>query len=101
LPGDIGAGRGTLAVRGEIDLCRPAISREILFSSGQTISDILNKNIVMSVEPRIVGVDRLHDGVVISFDDGKTVIYPSAILHEILNKGEDITNFPNPADDDN
>jgi hypothetical protein len=55
----------------------------------------------MSVEPRIVGVDRLHDGVVISFADGKTVIYPSSILLEILNRGEDITNFPNPDDDDN
>jgi len=54
----------------------------------------------MSVGPRIVGVDRLHDGVVISFDDGKTVIYPSDVLHEILNRGEDITNFPNPDDDD-
>ena len=75
-------------------------NRDSLFSSGQTIGEILNENIVMSVEPRIVGVDRLHDGVVISFDDGKTVIYPSDVLHEILNRGEDITNFPNPDDDD-
>ena len=74
-------------------------NRNTLFSSGPTGNEILNENIVMSIEPRIIGVDRLHDGVVISFDDGKTVIYPSAILHEILNRGDDITNVPNPDDE--
>ena len=54
----------------------------------------------MRVEPRIVGVDRLRDAVVVSFDDGSTVLYSSALLQDVLGMAEDLTNLPNPDDDE-
>jgi hypothetical protein len=46
-------------------------------------------------DPGIVSFDRLHNGVVVSFDDGKTALYSAALLyatlpqaHEILSESE-------------
>ena len=54
----------------------------------------------MKVEPRIVGVDRLRDAVVVSFDDGSSVLYSATLLQDVLAMAEDLTNLPNPDDDE-
>ena len=40
--------------------------------------------------PRIVSSDRLHNGVVVSFDDGKTVLYSAALLYATLPQAHEI-----------
>jgi len=35
-------------------------------------------------EPRIIFSDRLENGIVIGFDDGKTAYYSAALLHAAL-----------------
>ena len=54
----------------------------------------------MKIEPRIVGVDRLRDAVVVYFDDGSIVLYSAALLQELLGMAEDLTNLTNPDDDE-
>jgi hypothetical protein len=40
--------------------------------------------------PRIAFVDRLEDGVVITFDDGRCAIYSSALLHRSLAQAKEV-----------
>ncbi len=35
-------------------------------------------------DPRIVSLDRMDNGAVVSFDDGKTALYSAALLYAIL-----------------
>jgi hypothetical protein len=35
-------------------------------------------------DPRIISADRMDGGVVISFDDGKTALYPATLLRAML-----------------
>jgi hypothetical protein len=35
-------------------------------------------------DPRIVSVDRMDNGAVVSFDDGKTALYSAALLYATL-----------------
>jgi hypothetical protein len=41
-------------------------------------------------EPRIINVDRLDNGVVVSFEDGKSALYPASLLLEMFDKAEDM-----------
>ena len=36
--------------------------------------------------PRITGVERLVDGVIISFDDGKCALYSAFLLHAFFDQ---------------
>jgi hypothetical protein len=42
----------------------------------------------MQKTPSIADVDRLDDGVVVSFTDGISAFYPSAVLYAILDRAE-------------
>jgi len=33
---------------------------------------------------RVVSVDRLDGDVTVTFDDGKTAVYPASVLYELL-----------------
>jgi hypothetical protein len=35
-------------------------------------------------QPRIVSAERLGDGVIITFDDGQSAIYPGSLLYTML-----------------
>ncbi len=35
-------------------------------------------------EPRIVAVDQIDNGVLVSFEDGKQAIYPAFLLHSAI-----------------
>jgi hypothetical protein len=39
-------------------------------------------------EPRIIFSDRMDNGMVIGFDDGKTAFYSAALLHSALPKAK-------------
>jgi len=45
-------------------------------------------------KPHIVNVERVDGSVVIGFDDGKTALYPAALLYEILPRARDLTDLP-------
>jgi hypothetical protein len=40
--------------------------------------------------PRIVLSDRLDNGIVVSFDDGRTVRYPAALLYSVVSQAEEL-----------
>ena len=40
--------------------------------------------------PRIVYVERLSDGVVVAFDDGRCALYSSRLLYETFHDAEPI-----------
>jgi hypothetical protein len=42
------------------------------------------------LNPRIVLSDRVDNGIVVSFDDGRTVRYPAALLYAVLHQAEEL-----------
>jgi hypothetical protein len=44
-------------------------------------------------EPEIVATERLDNGVVVTFRDGRSVFYSAALLHEISAQGKDQTDI--------
>jgi hypothetical protein len=48
-------------------------------------------------EPRIVSCDRMDNGIVVSFDDGKTALYSAALLHATLPQARAM---PSDSEDD-
>ena len=49
--------------------------------------------------PRIVDADRLAGDLVIAFEDGKTAVYPAAILYAILPQANELNDnsfYPEP-----
>jgi hypothetical protein len=49
-----------------------------------------------STEPEIVGSERLDNGIVVTFRDGRTLFYSAALLETISSEAEDHTD----VDDD-
>ena len=45
-------------------------------------------------KPHIVNVERVDGSVVIGFDDGKTALYPAALLYEIFHAPETLQIYP-------
>jgi hypothetical protein len=50
-----------------------------------------------STEPEIVGSERLDNGIVVTFRDGRTIFYSAALLETIVSQAEDHTD----VDDNN
>jgi hypothetical protein len=46
-----------------------------------------------STEPEIVGSERLDNGIVVSFRDGRTIFYSAALLETISSQAEDHTDI--------
>jgi hypothetical protein len=44
-------------------------------------------------EPEIVATERLDNGVVVTFRDGRSVFYSAALLHDISARAEDQTDI--------
>ncbi len=44
-----------------------------------------------STEPEIVGSERLDNGIVVTFRDGRTIFYSAALLETITSQAEDHT----------
>ena len=40
--------------------------------------------------PRIIEALRMREGVLITFEDGKSAIYSAALLHEMLPKADEL-----------
>ena len=38
--------------------------------------------------PEIVAVERLSDGILVKFNDGRCVFYPVSLLHELIPQAE-------------
>jgi len=49
--------------------------------------------------PRIISAERLSDGVVVAFDDGKCALFSASLLHATIPQAEDLTDLPNPDDE--
>jgi hypothetical protein len=49
---------------------------------------------------RITNVDRLHGGVVVTFEDGRCGFFSTALLYKTLPQAEDLTNLPNPDEEE-
>jgi hypothetical protein len=45
----------------------------------------------MGVDPTIVETERLHDGALILFSDGRGAIYSAALLLSIFDQAENVT----------
>jgi hypothetical protein len=50
----------------------------------------------MQRAPHITHADRYEGGVILTFEDGKTAYYPSALLRAVFNQAEEF-----PAVDEN
>jgi len=48
------------------------------------------------LHPRIVEAERMEDGVIITFDDGKCAVYPASLLYDVLPEAE-AANDPVPT----
>jgi hypothetical protein len=48
--------------------------------------------------PRIVSSDRLDDGILVSFDDGKSAVFSAALLYANLSQAEEVSE--SEADDE-
>jgi len=70
--------KNTLSARGQTALKKPFI-----ISSVETL-----------IQPRVTDVDRIHDGVLITFDDGKCAAYPAALLLSIFSQAIEVDPFP-------
>ena len=46
-----------------------------------------------TTEPEIVGSERLDNGIVVTFRDGRTLFYPAALLETISSQAEDHTDL--------
>jgi hypothetical protein len=49
---------------------------------------------------RITYVDRLNGGVVITFEDGRCGFFSTALLYKTLAQAEELTNLPNPDEEE-
>jgi hypothetical protein len=54
----------------------------------------------MALGSRILSVDRHHDGVIITFADGKVAHYSATFLEDNLPKAEEVTMPPDPNDEE-
>jgi hypothetical protein len=45
----------------------------------------------MQLEPTIVDTERLHDGALVLFSDGRSAIYSPALLLSVFDQAEDAT----------
>jgi hypothetical protein len=45
-------------------------------------------------EPRIISSDRLHNAIIVAFEDGRTALYSAALLYEAFAQAEDLTDLP-------
>jgi len=43
-----------------------------------------HKSVQSPPQRRVVSVDRLDGDVLVTFDDGKTAVYPASVLYELL-----------------
>ena len=41
-----------------------------------------------TIAPRILYAERLRGGVVITFEDGKSALYPAALMYDMLPQAE-------------
>jgi hypothetical protein len=48
-------------------------------------------------QPRIVSAERLADGVVVTFDDGRCAVYSVSLLYTTLPQAEEV---PEPMDEE-
>ena len=46
-----------------------------------------------SPEPEIVGSERLDNGIVVTFRDGRTIFYSAALLETISSQADDHTDI--------
>jgi hypothetical protein len=51
----------------------------------------------MANDPKIVDTDRLHDGALIMFSDGRSAVYSAALLLSVFDKAEAV---PESLEDD-
>jgi len=49
---------------------------------------------------RITYVDRLNGGVVIAFEDGRCALFSTALLYKTLAQAEELTDLPNPDEEE-
>jgi hypothetical protein len=49
---------------------------------------------------RITYVDRLYDGVVVTFEDGRCGFFSTALLYKTLPQAEELTDLPNPDEEE-
>jgi hypothetical protein len=40
---------------------------------------------------RIIAAERMHEGVIITFEDGTTALYPTSLLREMLSRAQQVT----------
>jgi hypothetical protein len=48
-----------------------------------------------SADRRIIFTERVDNAVIVTFDDGKCILYHAAFLYANLHQGDDITDVPN------
>lgn len=46
------------------------------------------------LQPRVIEAERLRDGVIISFEDGKSAVFSASLLYETLPKAREIVSAP-------
>jgi hypothetical protein len=39
--------------------------------------------------PRVIDAERLEDGLIISFADGKTAVYTASLLHSVFSQAQE------------
>ena len=54
----------------------------------------------MTKTPSILDVDTMDDGVVVSFTDGISALYPAAVLYAILDRAQLMTSSEPTLDPD-
>jgi hypothetical protein len=51
------------------------------------------------IDPLITHVERLSGSVVVTFADGKCVLFSASLLYATISKAEYLTDLPNPDDE--
>ena len=54
----------------------------------------------MGLNPRIISVDRLRDGLIVTFNDGASALYPARFLRELLPRARALGELPNADGED-
>jgi hypothetical protein len=49
-------------------------------------------------QPRVIYAERLGDGVVITFEDGKTAVYPASLLRSMFSHANELLDEEFPTD---
>ena len=52
-------------------------------------------------QPRIIYAERLGDGVVITFEDGKTAVYPASLLRSVFDQARELREDEPPPQSQN